>query len=713
MEGKLLFRNRVSVALAGLVAASALSAPLVAPVVFPALSTTAIADTTTEAKATVIDNIDADLRSIFHDPSGYYWSVVDDDKGSVKVVRLDQDLKATSYSVDISSAVSKVFGTFATSDGRYIVIWNTRPKQTVLYDTIERTATPISGISGEITPSGIVEGPAGTLYVLHSKGIVPVNLATATAGDSLNGLSTAKYPNYKTGVYLKDQGLVAFASNLSNNRGIYFYNPSTATSFFYPTSGLKASDGGQANGVIKSLVYDPTTQTVYINMASSTSSSFKANQLFSLSVATRTAGNGGVGIELANGIFDLVAVPGSSQLLATVSLTPAGEDAGKPAVNQLLSIDPGAGKVSTLVDFNAVGATNPAASGNTWSVFMRDAHTAVVTHPFGDSSATPPVNNRVSIVTLPAVAAPEEPKPVEPEQPSVPENHTEPTNSAWPGPQQETTQVPAGAHTITDASFTWDMSEYAQSHQWKFAPYGSSTSQSGGGIEIAKGTGWRNGQGETTITWTDGFRVQPYPSLVPYLWGEIGNLKLTVAADGSGKLSGTVRFNGEETEKPSQWATVPIAQFAAGTLKVTEKDGKISITGTPRSDYSDQIEIGEKTGRALWAPEFVNEVFADGRAWFLETGSRQDAAKVASALTFTGELSGTAQPETPAEPNTPAEPETSDDQGTQAEPEKKAPEKPVWEMILDILWWILAPSIVLVLLWQVLGPFSGFGWVPR
>lgn len=213
--------------------------------------------------------------------------------------------------------------------------------------------------------------------------------------------------------------------------------------------------------------------------------------------------------------------------------------------------------------------------------------------------------------------------------------------------------------TITDASFVWGISGYAQEGvfgAWRFLdPTGDASALVGGtqteynppqfpatsmpdlngktpnAVKFVDGEGARDAAGKTTIEWDGEFSFNAYPSSYNAPDETLADPTLTVNADGSGSLSFDVIVGAAEDQAGNPTPEVNagrqnVVKFGAGAATVAP-DGTTTLApeyaGVEYSNSADRKQVRDCLAPSVWGSwpvEFVSAVSPSVRSHYYSTG---------------------------------------------------------------------------------------------
>ncbi|NQX26216.1 hypothetical protein HQQ81_02490 [Microbacteriaceae bacterium VKM Ac-2854] len=189
----------------------------------------------------------------------------------------------------------------------------------------------------------------------------------------------------------------------------------------------------------------------------------------------------------------------------------------------------------------------------------------------------------------------------------------------------------------------------------------STTSLTKNAVVFSNGTGATAADGSTEINWTGSFTVAFYGGLT--YWSAT-NPTLELDANGNGQLTATASGYGTSMEDQTQWVTIPAQEIVLADITGANADDD-GFTVTP--DYLGvavtTTGTAQSTTGSSWGsfPQgFVDFQNLTGQSsyWYSSGGSR-DAAKPAAPLSVAYSLAVT--PVDPTDPEEPTEPETPGD----------------------------------------------------
>ncbi|GMA32883.1 HtaA domain-containing protein [Litorihabitans aurantiacus] len=474
--------------------------------------------------------------------------------------------------------------------------------------TLEGTISgaPRTPVSLDVDPT------TGDVYATGDT-VVVIDPETRTAGAPV-AVTTQRYPLVKDAVFDDDRRVLWVAEGRGNViTAVSAVTGAWVSSLAIPV-GSFSYDGERLGGRAAALAVDEELGHLYAAVAPTLSDTWDDNRL--ITIDTTSGLHLGSPITLGETTREIAVNPVTHEVYAANGFS-----------NTLGVVSPATWSVSETLDFTAAGVTSGtgAAEANVWSVVAAPTGTrAFVTHPY--RTARTSVVDRTGDVpaVTPLAPAPGQVEPPEPEQP---------VNPAWPGPEATASPAPLGASALEGATLAWSVSDYAS--EWTATSYDDVARASDGTFAFTGGTGWQDpATGATRVSWSDGFRLHPYPGLAPDVTLTFGNPTLSVDGDGSGDLVMDVAWTVSPTVTSDGYARVQVATFAPGEAGVAA-DGTVTFTRSP-----------EYAGRSWTAPdgrvlpdafpgELLDHLAPDVRPWFYASGSSLDATKVPTPVTAT------------------------------------------------------------------------------
>lgn len=194
------------------------------------------------------------------------------------------------------------------------------------------------------------------------------------------------------------------------------------------------------------------------------------------------------------------------------------------------------------------------------------------------------------------------------------------------------------------------------------SPFGISTTNNR--VVLSNGTGTVDvDAGTASVSWDGAFTAAFYGGMT---YWSAEDLELTVAADGTGTLTGTVSSYAADMTDPTQWAPLAPATVNLATLtgvQVTEDGINVNpdYLGVTLTSVEGQVTSGVNWG--AFPDDFVAYHVASGQAaYWYSSGGSADPKKIAAPLSIEWDASST-EPEPESEPEPEPEPEPGESGG--------------------------------------------------